>query len=120
MHARSRFAPAIRLLARFARDRSGAVAIMGAAFTLAAIGLAAIVADWGSLYLARRDQQGTTDLAALVAARNLGKAATAARALLTPHGVSPSSAVTVTVGSYLADRTLETSQRFVAGGTPTN
>jgi uncharacterized membrane protein len=118
---RNRIAQGLPLLARrFARDSSGAVAIMGAAFTLAAIGVTAVVADWGSLYLAKRDQQGVTDLAALVAARNLTNANAAAGATLASNGVTPTGLVSVTLGSYTANPALASSARFVPGGTPTN
>src|SRR5262245_48521672 len=104
------------LLRRFAHDKSGAIAIIAAGFAFAAVGFAAIVADWGSLYLARRNQQGVTDLAALIAARNLTHAGTAAETVVTANGIAPVSALTVTLGSYSADLAVDPEQRFVAGG----
>jgi uncharacterized membrane protein len=109
-----------RLAGRFRRDTSGAIAIIGASFTLAAVGLTAVVADWGSLYLSKRDQQGMTDLAALVAARNLDKATIAANSTLAANGITASGPVTVTVGNYTPDLTVAADQRFVPGATPIN
>src|SRR5690606_21966956 len=94
------------LARRFGRDRSGTVAVTGVCFFLVAIALVALVTDWGSMFLTKRDQQGATDLAALVAARNLTKASVAANAVIAANGVSPTAPVEVVLGRYTPDRTV--------------
>ena len=108
------------LALRFQRDASGNVAVLGACFALVAAALTAIVTDWGSMYLERRDQQGVTDLAALIAARNLATPDVAANSVVTANGIAPTAPLSVTVGHYAPDKAQAAADRFVPNGTPVN
>ena len=65
---------------RWLRDEKGGVAIMAAAFGAVMCVLAALAVDLGSITLKARQIQGTADLSAMAAARDLGHADAAARA----------------------------------------
>ena len=66
------------LLRCFVSDTRGNFAIMGAGCMVLVLGCAALGVDVGSIYADRRKSQSAADLAAIVAAGNLGKATSAA------------------------------------------
>ncbi len=109
-----------RLLARFRRDASGAVAIVSAFALAGSIFAAALVADTAILYLHKRQAQGATDLAALVAARELAAAARIASGTLADNGFATPEALSVATGRYEADPGRAPTERFAPGGGPAN
>lgn len=113
-------ARASSLLARFRRSERGSVAILVAAFGACIIAVLALTIDLANLYLARRQNQGALDLAALTAARNLSVAEATARKTLLDNRVPSPEALTVTLGSYSPSASADPAKRFTAGGKPTN
>ena len=131
--------PVRRAVARFLEDMRGNVAIMSAFLIPLAIGLAAVVADVGFLYLMDRKSQKLTDLTAITAAANIGKMEKAARLTLQDNGLPD---VDISVGKWPGDheaelkngdvslllekgnhqalREIAPADRFVAGKTPYN
>lgn len=108
------------LLARFRRDEQGSVAILTAIFSVCLVAVLALTIDLANLYLARRQNQGALDLAALTAARNLSIAETTARKTLSDNRIPAPAALTVTLGNYAPTASTDPAKRFVAGGKPTN
>ena len=70
----------LNLLHRFCADRRGNIAIMGAGCMMLVMVCAALGVDVGTVFVDRRKTQSAADLAAIVAASNLAKAESAARA----------------------------------------
>jgi uncharacterized membrane protein len=101
------------LLRRFARDTRGNFAIMGAGCMVLVLGCAALGVDVGSIYADRRKSQSAADLAAIVAASNLGNAKAAATATVAQNGYPASALVAVEPGTYVANATLAPQARFV-------
>ena len=91
------------LLRRLARDTRGNFAIMGAGCMVLVLGCAALGVDVGSIYADRRKSQSAADLAAIVAAGNLGNATAAATATVAQNGYPPSALVAVEPGTYVAN-----------------
>jgi uncharacterized membrane protein len=112
--------PAPGLFGRFRRSERGSVAILVAAFGACIIAVLALTIDLANLYLARRQNQGALDLAALTAARNLTVAEATARKTLSDNRVPTPDALTVTLGSYSPTASADPAKRFTAGGKPTN
>lgn len=128
----------MRVLARLLRDRRANVATMSALALPVAIILAAVAIDEGALYTERRETQALTDLAAITAAANLGKAEEAVLATLQDNGVQrvfikgkvPPSTLpadianaviaTVQLGRYAPSSLVAVTERFEANGTPHN
>lgn len=103
----------------FAAHEGGTVAVMTAIVGAILIVLAALTIDLGSVYLQSRKLQGVADLAAIAAARDLGNAATAARATIEANGWQDVNS-TVTTGRYTADGDLAPSDRFAPGAANPN
>ncbi|HVV41102.1 MAG TPA: pilus assembly protein TadG-related protein [Nitrobacter sp.] len=101
------------LLRRFVSDTRGNIAIMGAGCMVLVIGCAAFGIDIGSIYADRRKTQSAADLAAIVAASNLGKAESAAGATVTANGYPASALLSVELGTYTANAALAPQARFV-------
>ena len=99
---------------RWLGDEKGGVAIMTAAFAGLICVLAALAVDLGSVSLKARQIQGTADLSALAAARNLARAETAARATASAN-LTDLQALTVTRGGYVADARIKPEDRFSPG-----
>ena len=107
------------LLRRFARDTRGNFAIMGTGCMVLVLGCAALGVDVGSIYADRRKSQSAADLAAIVAASNLGNATAAAAATVTRNGYPASALVAVVSGNYTPDAALSPQARFVTPATGT-
>jgi len=99
------------LVRRFRRDKKGGVAIMTAAFGVVMCAIAALAVDVGSIALTARKVQGTADLAAMSAARDLNQAQRAAEATARDN-ISNISAITVERGRYRPDPALRPEARF--------
>ena len=105
------------LLQRFIADRKGNVAIMGAGCMILVVGCAAFGVDIGTIFADRRKTQSAADLAAIVAASNLPKAESAARATVVDNAYPPEALVSVELGTYTPSAALPPEARFV---TPPN
>ncbi|MGB3272380.1 MAG: pilus assembly protein TadG-related protein [Xanthobacteraceae bacterium] len=104
---------------RFIGDRRGNIAIMSAVGMLVMVGCAAFGVDLGAIYVDRRHAQSAADLAALVAAGDIGHAEAAAAATLRNNRL-PAALAGLERGSYRADPALPPERRFTAGGGPAN
>ena len=102
------------MLRRFGREDEGGVAIIVAAGSLLFVILAALAIDLGSIVLKAREVQGTADLAALAAARDIPRAGLAASATVRENLGTQATAVTST-GVYIADPRIPVDQRFQVG-----
>ncbi|MBS0527981.1 MAG: hypothetical protein JSS22_01140 [Proteobacteria bacterium] len=107
------------LLRRFGSDTRGNIAIMGAGCMVLVLGCAALGVDVGSIYADRRKSQSAADLAAIVAASNLGNATNAAVATVTKNNYPASALVSVDLGNYTANAALAPQARFVTPATGT-
>ena len=107
---------------RFSRSTRGNIAVMAAVTLPALVMFAAFGVDEGSLYYERRNLQGATDIAAIVAAANIQKAEQAAHMALAANGVPESEQrkVTVETGFYKADKSVLPLERFTPGGLTRN
>lgn len=105
------------LLRRFVSDTRGNFAIMGAVCMILLFGCAALGVDIGSIYADRRKSQSAADLAAIVAAGNIGKARNAAAATITANGYPASALVSVELGTYTANAALAPQARFATPAT---
>ncbi|HEY1071994.1 TadG family pilus assembly protein [Brevundimonas sp.] len=101
------------------KDDRGGVAVMSAAFGGVMCVLAALAVDLGSISLKARQIQGTADLSALAAARDLTRADSAARATASAN-LMDVSVVSVTKGAYVADPGVAPKNRFSPGGATPN
>lgn len=106
-------------LAAFKGNERGGVAIMAAAFGMIMCALAALAVDVGSIVLTTRKVQGTADLAALTAARDLDKAQKAAEATAKAN-IKTITTITVKRGHYSPDPSLKPEARFKEQGTDIN
>jgi uncharacterized membrane protein len=113
------------LLHGFARNRRGAVALLGVFCMTALLASAAIGVDLGNLFVKSRELQGVADLAAMASVQALASGSQttpAAQASATaaldgwPGGISAQAQP----GVYTGDPTLPASQRFVAGAANPN
>ena len=100
---------------RFLKNTRGNIAVMGAVILPVMVMFAAFGVDEGSLYYERRTLQGATDIAAIVAAANIGKAELAANKALADNGIAAheNRRVTEETGFYTADKSLLPLERFV-------
>lgn len=107
---------------RFLKNTRGNIAVMGAVILPVMVMFAAFGVDEGSLYYERRTLQGATDIAAIVAAANIGKAELAANKALADNGIAAheNRRVTVETGFYTADKSLLPLERFTPGGVTRN
>lgn len=101
------------------KDERGGVAVMSAGFGGVMCVLAALAVDLGSVSLKARQIQGTADLSAMAAARDLSHADGAARATAAAN-LADVGAVSVTKGAYVADPRLSPRSRFSPGGATPN
>lgn len=103
----------------FLHKEEGGVAIMAAAFGVLLCGFAALAVDVGSIALTARRVQGTADLAALTAARDLNRAEAAARATARANLPQLDSYV-VRKGRYVPDASKAPKERFKVQGADAN
>jgi uncharacterized membrane protein len=101
------------LLRRFLADRRGNVAIMTAGLMTLIIGCAALGVDLASIFADRRRTQSANDLAAIVAASNLGNATNAASATVVKNNYPASALTSVQLGTYTANPAATPQSRFV-------
>ncbi|MGN6309490.1 MAG: pilus assembly protein TadG-related protein [Xanthobacteraceae bacterium] len=101
------------LLHRFCADRKGNIAIMGAGCMMLVMGCAALGVDIGTIFVDRRKTQSAADLAAIVAASNLSKAESAARATVVDNAYPADALVSVELGTYTPSVGLAPQARFV-------
>jgi uncharacterized membrane protein len=105
------------LLRRFISDTRGNFAIMGAGLMVLVLGCTALGVDVGSIYADRRKAQSAADLAAIVAAGNLGKATSAAAATVMANGYPANALLSVELGTFTANPALAPQARFVTPAT---
>lgn len=123
---------------RFRKDASGSVSIMFAGYVVVGVLCLALAIDLQMLYTQRRAAQGAADLAAIVAANNIGDEEEAAESILTSNGYDFGASVetgslneaetesrdsdwfTTVAGRYVADNSIPRENRFTPGGTPEN
>ncbi|MGE0827755.1 MAG: pilus assembly protein TadG-related protein [Hyphomonadaceae bacterium] len=106
----------IKLLARFARAREGATAVLVSLSATGLIGATALATDVGFVYFKSRELQGLADLAALSAARDLRQAQRLAEETVGANRWGGEVAVETTLGAYRANGELAPRARFRAGG----
>lgn len=94
------------------RDRRGGVTIVVAMMVMLLCGCLALAIDLGNIFMQSRRLQGVVDLAAMAAARDLGRAEAAATATANLSGWSGPLALTVTKGVYAPNAALAPRQRF--------
>jgi uncharacterized membrane protein len=107
------------LIRRFHADQRGNIAIMAAGGMILAVCCAALGVDIGTIAADRRKTQSAADLAAIVAASNLTNATNAAQAAITQNNYPASSLLSVELGTYTADPTIPSQNRFVTPATGT-
>ncbi len=95
------------------RDREGGIAVLMACSAAVLLGFCALAVDVGAVFLKSRQLQGIADLAAIAAARDLDNAQAAAQA--TADANLAGLTAVVTTGSYSADPSIPSGQRFVPG-----
>jgi uncharacterized membrane protein len=111
--------PMLALLNRFRSDQRGNIAIMSAGGMILAVCCAALGVDVGTIAADRRKTQTAADLAAIVAASNLGNATNAARVAVTTNNYPASALVGVELGTYTANSAVAAQSRFVTPATGT-
>lgn len=104
----------------FLSNRDGAVSVVVGVCLLMFVGFAAAAVDFGYVCLKGRQLQGIADMSAMAAATNLSNAQRAAQETANSNGWSKSVTADVTTGQYQPDPSIPPSQRFSAGGEPTN
>ena len=123
-----------RWMSKLLSSRSGNFAIMSALLLPVGVGVAAFAVDEGSLYFERREAQAITDLAAITAAANIGRAEAVVLTTFDdnrhtdvvlvrevgPMMVTVKKDVRVERGRYVADPAVAPEVRFVTGGEPAN
>lgn len=105
---------------RLRRDETGAIAIQAALLLLVVILIFALVSETALVHLQQRRAQGATDLAALLAARQLDNPERAARGALAQNGFENPLSLEVVTGHYTLDSAATPLSRFEGGGTPIN
>lgn len=99
----------------FASNQEGGVAIIGAVSMMAMLGFCAGAVDLGSVFMETRRLQGTADLAAMAAARDLDHAEAAALATARDNGWTGPLSVVIEKGAYQANRAMAAGDRFESG-----
>ncbi|GJD34285.1 TadG family pilus assembly protein [Methylobacterium aerolatum] len=103
----------------FGTARGGNVIILVAFGSTLLMGVAAVGVDLGVVVQARRKAQGAVDIAAMLGASDIARAAEASRRSLSDNGYgTAATAATVTPGSY--DATAAVGARFQPGGAAIN
>lgn len=134
IHRSARWA---RIVQAYLASKRGNISIMAAGASVMIIGLASLAVDWGSLTLEHRRAQGLTDLTAMSAAANLDNHEAIIRAMLADNGFEDTTIILndpegyaaqepqgdgliahVELGSYVADRSVQSTDRFRAGIEP--
>ncbi|WP_312163432.1 TadG family pilus assembly protein [Phenylobacterium sp.] len=105
---------------RLASDTRGSVSMMMAVSFITLLGAAALAVDVGSLFLQSRKLQGVADLAAISAARDIGRASLAAQATAADNGWGRPLDVQVALGRYHPDPSVAPAARFQSGGANPN
>jgi uncharacterized membrane protein len=105
----------IRQFLRLLADRRGISTIVFAGSSLVLFGFGTMAVDVGSFFYQKRRQQTATDLAALAAATDLGRAEAAARSSAGRNGYSATAVESVQMGIYTPDARLEPEMRFRPG-----
>lgn len=109
-------ARAVRFCRRLCRDRGGAAAALLALSLPALVGIAAVVIDLGSMYLAERRLQGIADAAAAAAVSSdiaaTGEAGV--RAVIEQSGVAGITLHEFAPGRYVRDEAVAHHRRFTA------
>ncbi|CAN7592277.1 pilus assembly protein TadG-related protein [Bosea sp. LjRoot237] len=105
----------INLLRRLFADRRGLSSIVFAGSSMVLFGFGTMAVDVGSFFYQKRRQQTATDLAALAAAADLGRADAAARSSAGRNGYTAVAVERVQLGTYTADATLAPELRFQPG-----
>lgn len=100
------------LLQRLLADRRGVSSIIFAGASVALFGFGTMAVDVGSFFYEKRRQQTATDLAALAAAADLGKADAAARASAGRNGYTAAAVERVQKGTYVPDPRVAPEMRF--------
>jgi uncharacterized membrane protein len=93
-------------------DKRGVTTVFFAASAVALMAMAGLVIDVGNIFSAKRDLQGTTDLAAISAATDLTNANAAAAANAVINGYTASDVALVEPGIYTPDPNLPPASRF--------
>lgn len=104
------------LLRKLLVDRRGLSTIVFAGTAMLLFGFGTMAVDVGSFFYQKRRQQTATDLAALAAAADLGKAQAAAWASAGRNGYSAAAIEQVQMGTYTPDARLAPEMRFQSGG----
>ncbi len=99
----------------FTKNEDGGVAVIAAVSMTAMIGFCALAVDLGSVFQQTRRLQGTADLAAMAAARDLEHAEAAALATARDNGWTGPLTVIVEKGIYASDKAVEHGSRFKLG-----
>lgn len=102
----------INLLRKLFADRRGLSSIVFAGSSMVLFGFGTMAVDVGSFFYQQRRQQTATDLAALAAAADLGRADAAARSSAGRNGYTAAAVERVQLGTYTADATLAPEMRF--------
>lgn len=108
----------IRAFRKLLADRKGISTVVFAGSSLVLFGFGSMAVDVGSFFYQKRRQQTATDLAALAAAADLERAASAARASASRNGFSADAVETVQTGTYTPDARLAPDARFRQGAGP--
>lgn len=111
-----RLRPGPPTLRDLSSDQRGSVSMMVAVSFITLLGAAALAVDVGSLFLQSRKLQGIADLAAISAARDIGRATAAAQATAADNGWGRPLDVAVALGRYNPDPSVAPSARFQSGG----
>jgi uncharacterized membrane protein len=98
---------------RFLSDQRGNFAVMSVGGMMLAICCASLGVDVGTISADRRKTQSATDIAAIVAASNLGNATAAATAAVTKNNYPADAVTKVELGTYTPDKTVASQNRFV-------
>ena len=93
-------------------DRKGTVAVVFAGGAVVMLGVAGLAIDGGNIFSAKRDLQGTTDLAAIAASSDLPNATPAAQANAVINHYGAQEVTQVTLGTYTPDSSIPPAQRF--------
>src|SRR4051812_1937262 len=101
------------LIRRFVSDQRGNFAVMSVGGMILAICCASLGVDVGTISADRRKTQSAADIAAIVAASNLGNAMNAATAAVTKNNYPASAVTKVELGTYTPDPAVASQSRFV-------
>ncbi len=95
------------------------MAVLAAVMLSGLLFFCGLTVDIGLAMLKKRQLQAATDIAAMAAAESVVNASTIVPQMLAVNGFSAAQIVSLTTGSYTPNPQVAQSQRYVAGGTPT-